>query len=282
MRSIAAVMAALVLGGCARTTTAEAPRPVEALSLRAPGELVLDVAANGDALVGRVREAEPESDADRVLRPAWLTRAGRRPWAGGDALEARWIPGTAAVLALTTGHALTRREAPDAPAVELDRDAYGPLGLDARGTAVVYTRGEPPMLTVVRLDLRTGVATSLAPALVPAWCPALSPDGSEVVVVASPDGAPALYRVREGEAPRPWVVPPGSPLPTGPGAPVVFGDALVFEDEAGLHALGLDGSRRRSLPGVHLPVLAADGLEVLAQRGDALVRVTARDLEVTP
>lgn len=280
MKASAVVIGVLLAAGCARTT--EAPRPVEALSRRAPAEVVLDVAANGDALVGSVLPAEPESDADRVLHPTWLTRAGRRPLPGGDALELRWIPGTTAVLTLTRAHTLTRRASPDAPAVELDREVFGPLSLDARGTAVVYTKGDPPELSLVRLDLRTGVASPLAPGLVPAWCPALSPDGSEVVTVASPEGHPALYRVRAGEAPRPWALPPGSPLPMGPGAPVVFGDALVFEDEAGLHALGLDGAPRRSLPGVRHPVLSGDGLAVLAHRDGALVRLSARDLEASP
>jgi len=280
MKASAVVTGALLAAGCARTS--EAPRPVEALSLRAPAEVVLDVAANGDALVGRVLPAEPESDADRVLHPSWLTRAGRRPLQGGDALEVRWIPGTAALLTLTRAHTLTRRASPDAPAVELDREVFGPLSLDARGTAVVYTKGDPPALSLVRLDLRSGVASPLAPGLVPAWCPALSPDGSEVVAVASPEGHPSLYRVRVGEAPRRWALPPGSPLPTGPGAPLVFGDALVFEDEAGLHALGLDGSARRSLPGVRHPVLSGDGLAVLAHRDGALVRLSARDLEASP
>ncbi len=277
MKASAVVFWAVVGLGCARTT--EGGRPAEALSYRAPSEVVLDVASNGDALVGRELPSEPESDADRVLRPAWLTRAGRRAWRGGDVLEARWIPGTTAVLTLTTAHTLTRRETPDAPAVELDREVYGPLSLDSRGTAVAYTRGEPPMLSLVRLDLRSGVASAMAPGLVPAWCPALSPDGSEVVLVASPEGHPALYRVRAGEAPRPWVLSTEGPLPMGPNAPLVFGDALVFEDESGVHSLGLDGSRRRSFEGARHPVLSADGRSVLAHRDGALLRWTAADLE---
>lgn len=277
MKASAVVFGVLWMTGCARTT--EAPRPAEALSYRAPAEVVLDVAANGDALVAAVLPAEPESDADRVLRPGWLTRAGRRSTFGGDVLEVRWIPGTTAVLTRTTARTLTRSETPDGPAVELDRDVTGPLSLDARGTAAVYTKGEGPESTLVRLDLRTGVAAAMAPGMVPAWSPALSADGSEVVFVASPEGRPALYRVRIGEAPRVWSLPPGSPLPTGPGAPVIFGDALVFEDEAGLHALGLDGSARRSLPGVRLPVLSADRRTLLAHRDGALLRLTARDLE---
>lgn len=79
---------------------------MEALAHRAPAEVVLDVAANGDALVGRVQPAEPDSDADRVLALAWLTRGGRRPWRGGDVLEARWISGTTAVLAHRGGSLL--------------------------------------------------------------------------------------------------------------------------------------------------------------------------------
>lgn len=278
MRSTKAMLGALALLGCARTT--EAPRASGALAYREAAEVVLDVAANGEALVGRVLPAEPESDADRALAPTRLTREGRRPWRDPEVLELRYIPGTTAVLTLTRAHTLTRRPSPDAPAVELDREVFGPLSLDALGTAVVYTRGDPPELTVMRRDLSSGDVVAVAPSLVPAWCPALSADGSEVVVVASPEGHPALFRVRVGEAPRPWVLPPGAPLPMGPNAPLVFGDALVFEDESGLHALGLDGTSRRSLPGVAHPVLSADGLGVLALRGTALVRLSTGDFEV--
>ncbi len=276
MRSHAYLLLALV--GCSRVV--EPARPVGPLAHRAPGEVLLDETAHGEALVAEVAPAPEGSDGDRVLRPTWLARDGRHPWRGGDVLEARVIPGTTAVLTITTEHVLTRRATPDGAAVELDRDVYGPLSMDAHGTALAYTRGDPPALSLVRYDLRAGRAAVMAEALVPAWSPALSADGSEVVVVASPEGTPSLYRVREGEAPRPWVLPPGSPLPTGPGAPVVFGDALVFEDEAGLHALGLDGVARRSLPGVHGPVLSRDGVTLFAQRGATLLRLGVRDLEV--
>lgn len=56
------------------------------------------------------------------------------------------------------------------------------MSLDAAGRRVVYTRGDPPELQVVRAEVATGEATPLAPSLVPAWCPALSPDGREVIV----------------------------------------------------------------------------------------------------
>lgn len=267
----------LVLVGCTRVV--EPARPAEPLSHRAPNEVVLDELPNGDALVAQVTPAPEGSDGDRVLRPAWLSRDGRHTWRGGEVLEARTIPGTTAVLVLTTEHVLVRRATPDAAPVELDRDVYGPLSMDARGTALAYTRGDPPELSLVRLDLRTGRSAAVAPGLVPSWCPALSADGSEVVVVASPEGTPSLYRVREGEAPRRWALPAGTPLPTGPSAPVVFGDALVFEDEAGLHALGFDGAARRTLAGVHGPVLARGGAALIAQRGTELLRLSARDLE---
>lgn len=266
----------LLLVGCARVV--EPARPSDPLARMEPGEVLLDELPGGAAVVARVLPPPEDSDGDRVLRPALLTREGRRPWRD-DVLEARAIPGTGALLVLTTGHVLTRRATPDGAATELDREVYGPLSLDARGTAVAYTRGDPPALSLVRLDLRTGRAAVMAGGLVPAWCPALSADGTEAVVVASPDGAPALYRVREGEAPRRWELPAGSPLPTGPSAPVVFGDALVFEDESGLHALGLDGSPRRGWSGAHGLVASRDGSTLLTQRGATVLRLGARDLE---
>jgi len=258
-----------------------APQP---LALRAPDEVVVDVAANGEALVGRPLPVPENSDADRTLTVRWLSRTGARPWRLRDTplIDARYVPRSAALLVLTTDHTLVRLDSPDAVPVTLDREVHGPLSLDATGRRVVYTRGDPPELEVVRAEIATGVSTPLAPGLAPAWCPALSPDGSEVLVVASPEGTPSFYRLREGAPPARWDLPSDTPLPTGPTAPVIFGDAVVYESDGALRTLGLDGTLRGSLAGVGLPVYVPGAPTLLTQ--DAQRRVTPaapRDLEVT-
>jgi len=132
----------------------------------------------------------------------------------------------------------------------------------------------------VRADLRDGSLREMAPGLVPAWCPTLAGDGREVIVVASPEGTPGLWRLRDDAPPSPWTVPAGTPLPTGPSAPVVFGDALVYESDGALHALGFDGARRRTHPALGLPVLVAGSAALLAQTPQhRAVTLSPRDLE---
>jgi hypothetical protein len=278
---------AFVFSLVACTPEAPPPRRVIApppLSFRAADELVVDVAANGDALVGRPLPVPENSDADRTLTVRWLSRAGARPWRLRDApvIDVRFVPRSAALLVLTTAHTLVRLDAPAAAPVVLDRDVHGPLSLDATGRRVVYTRGDPPALEVVRAEIATGVATALAPGLAPAWCPALSPDGSEVLVVASPEGTPSFYRLRDGAPPARWNLPSDTPLPTGPTAPVIFGDAVVYESDGALRTLGLDGTLRGSLAGVGLPVHVPGAPTLLTQDAQRRVTLAApRDLEVT-
>jgi hypothetical protein len=187
------------------------------------------------------------------------------------------------VLVLTTEHHLVRVDGPGSTVVTLDRAVHGPLSLDEAGHRVVYTRGEPPELEVVRAELATGALTVLAPGLSPSWCPALSADGREVLLVASPEGTPAFYRVREGEAPARWVLPSDTPLPTGPTAPVLFGDAVVYESDGALCTLGLNGARRGCLPGLGLPVRPPGAATLLAQDAHHGLRaLRPGDLEAPP
>lgn len=279
---------AMVLVVCACTPEATPshrvapPAPRAPLAERAADEVVVDLRADGDALVGRVLPVPENSDAERTLSLRWLTRGGARAWrfAERPTLEARFVPGSGAVLVLTTEHSLLRLDAAGAEPVVLDREVYGPLSLDASGRRVAYTRGEPPTLEVVRADLASGALTPLAPSLTPSWCPALSPDGSEVLVVASPEGTPAFYRLRDGAAPTRWSLPAETPLPTGPTAPVIFGDAVVYESDGALVSLGLDGALRGSQRGVALPVYVPGAPSLLTQNARRGVTfVTPRELE---
>lgn len=256
----------LLLSACSQE---RAPAPVARLaprSARAADELVLDVSAGGDALLARVLPAPENSDADRTLRVRLVTSNGQRRWRFGDAavIEARFVPRSEALLVITTTHELVRLDGPEAAPRVIDQRVFGPLSLDALGRAVVYTRGEMPELQVVRADLATGETRALAPTLVPAWCPTLAGDGREVITVASPEGTPGLWRIRPDAPPARWELPADTALPTGPSAPVVFGDMLVYESDGALHALGFDGVRRRALPGVSLPVLTVGAPALLA------------------
>lgn len=258
------------------------PAPLAPLAARAADEVVVDMRGDGDVLVGRPLPVPENSDADRALSLRWLTRGGARSWryAETPALEARFVPGSGAVLVVTTEHTLVRLDAPGAEPSLLDRDVYGPLSLDAAGRRVVYTRGDPPTLEVVRADLATGALTPLAPSLTPSWCPTLSPDGREVLAVASPEGTPAFYRLREGAPPARWNLPADVPLPTGPTAPVIFGDAVVYESDGALHTLGLDGVLRGSQRGVSLPVYVPGSPTLLTHDAQhAVTFVAPRELE---
>lgn len=287
MSARACILPLVFAAACAREPARPAPRPaaqlLPTLALRAEGEVVLDLSARGDALVARPLPVPEDSDADRALSVRWLSREGARPWrfAAEPVLDARFVPGGGALLVLTTRHELLRLDAPDAAPRALDANVYGPLSLDPLGRAAVYTRGEPPELEVIRADLRDGTLRAMAPGLAPAWCPTLSDDGREVIAVASPDGAPGLWRLRDDAPPAPFAVPAGTALPTGPSAPVVFGDALVYESDGALHALGLDGTRRRTLPALGLPVRVAGAPAILAQTPQrGAVTLSPRDLEV--
>lgn len=262
------------------------PAPVrDPLQLRAPDELLADLSLGGEALVARELPPPEESDADRTVTLRWLTTAGARPWRfhGVPVLEARFLPRDGALLVLTTRHALVALDAPNAEPRVLDEHVYGPLSLDDAGRRVAYTRGEPPELQVIVYDLAGGVATPLAPSLVPSWSPALSADGTEVLVAASPEGSASFWRLRPGSPAQRWDLPADTPMPTGVTAPVLFGDAVVYESEGALRVLGLDGRLRRSLPGVPVALHRAGRAALVAQ--DARRRVVTlrpSDLEPSP
>jgi hypothetical protein len=270
-----------LLAACSQdpiATSANAVTAREPFAQRAPDELALDVSVDGDILAGTLTPPPPQSDADRLLSVRWLSRDGApRPWrfAREDVLEARFVAHSSAVLVLTREHKLVRLDRPESEGVELDRDVLGPLSLDRAGRTVAYVRGEMPDYQVIRTEIFAGAPRPLAPELVPAWCPTIVDD--EVIVVASPEGTPALYRLREGRAPERWTLAPETPLPTGPSAVVVRDRTLVYESDGAVHSLSLDGARGPSLSGASLPMLSSDGASVLVHETDTL-RVRAFSL----
>ncbi|MDP3274428.1 MAG: hypothetical protein Q8Q09_04485 [Deltaproteobacteria bacterium] len=247
------------------------PEPRQESALQ---EFVLDVSALGDELRARALPVPEQSDADRTLAVRWRLRDGSvRAWAFADrpVLDARFIGRTQALLVLTTQHELLRLDTqnPDATPVTLDREVLGPLSLDDAGRWVVYVRGEMPEYQVMRADIEgQSQPVALAPALVPAWSPMITPDGHEVIFVASAEGSPAMFRVRDSGAAHRWMLPPNVPLPTGPSAPVMVGDAMVYESDGAVFRLGLDGSDRGTLPGYSLPIRMLDDTVFVQRRGE--------------
>jgi hypothetical protein len=277
---------------CEPSTIDRATPRIEArdpLSLRATDEFVLDVSRTGELLLARELPVPPQSDADRLLEVRWVGAQGSRVWTfdSEPVLEARFVPSSNALLVLTREHKLVRVEHPERPGdapIELDRDALGPLSIDGAGRYVVYTRGEMPDYQLVRAEIATGQTLALAPTLIPAWCPTILPDASEVLVVASPTGTPAFYRVREGRAPERWELAPDTPLPTGPSAAIIVDRTIVYQSDDAVVSLGLDGSLRASLRDRSLPVLSSDGARVLlhASRREAwTVELVSRSLRST-
>jgi hypothetical protein len=258
-----------------------APIGSAVLARKAADELVLDLASDGSALVARVEPALPDSDGDRIVVARVLGADGRdHPVLGGQrVVEARFVGGGWPLLVIDTQHALVRVAAPGAAPETLGQSVYGPLSLSDDGRVAAYTRGDPPFLEVVHHTLATGQTVAVAPGVAPAWCPALSPDGREIVFVATTEGRPRWWRGVVGERVGVWeAVGADAPFATGPSAPRVYGDALVFENEAGVHSLGLDGTLRRTLPGLHNPVMPPRGAQVLATRSATDLRLTRIDV----
>lgn len=279
MKSSRLVLVAL-LASCTQDPVGSAANRVTArdpMTLRAQNEVVLDVSSAGEMLVGREVPPPPESDADRLLELRWVTNNGTKAWRfdGDEVLDARFVARTGVVLVLTRDHKLVRVDHPERTqeqGVEIDHDVLGPLSIDSAGRYVVYTRGEMPEYQLVRAEIATAQTLAMAPSLASVWCPTIMPDASEVLVVASPTGTPAFYRVREGREPERWELPSETPLPTGPGAAVVIDRTLVYQSDGAVVSLGLDGALRTSMQGRSLPVLSADGTRILVHESQQDVR----------
>lgn len=284
---VAALVFTVALAACSREPSASRAASAvvsSALSARAQGELVLDLSDRGDALVGSPLRGPTDGDGDRLMRVRTLRAsiANRAVPDGETVIDARFVPRSEGVMVLGGDHVL-RLVIAGRGATEIDQSVVGPLSFDALGRFVVYVRGEVPDLQVVRTEIATGAHELMAPGLMPAWCPALSADGTEVVFVASHEGAIGYWKTRAGSAPVRWRVEREEVFPTGPSAPRVFGDALVFENETGVHARGLDGALRKSFSGLHQLSGSSGGTALIAHRADgSLMTLTARELAGTP
>ncbi|MBL8603820.1 MAG: hypothetical protein JNK72_17975 [Myxococcales bacterium] len=286
MRALTLVLGVLALG-CTRTVPPSANAElvaltgVPALGFRLPGEQVLDLSAH-EATVGRPLAALADSDEEPGFEARWLRPTGpARTALGSTPLLAFHLLGDGRAVALTRRGALLRLDAPEAAPVTLAEHVYGPLSFDAAHRLVTFTQGEAPMVGLRVLDLQRAQLRSLAPSLASVWSPTLSPDGHEVLLMASPEGRPAWFRVRlETDE----VVPlnEGTTLQSnGPSAARVWGDVLVVENERGVFAMTFDGTLRRSFEGYHAPVLSPDGARLVLQgRAERWVTVSASALEV--
>lgn len=247
-------------------------RAQTAVDLRAQDEIVIDVAANGEQLVARETPPLPDSDIDRLLTVRWLANGTARAWRfdGEEILEARFVPNSEALLVITRDHKLVRIDQPeqrDGTPVEIDHDVLGPLSIDREGRSVVYVRGEMADYQLVRADVRSATPEALAPQLVPAWSPTIMPDGSEVLFVATFDGAPRLFRVRPGQQPEQVQLAADTPLPTGPGAAVVIDRTMHYQSDGALVSLSLDQWTFTRRDETLLPVLSADRAHLIVHRG---------------
>lgn len=110
---------------------------------------------------------------------------------------------------------------------ELASDVLGPLSTAAGRVAFVH--GMPPDLRLAVIDLEAGETRALASELTTVWSPALSPDGREVIVAASEDGRPQLFRV--DPTGNVHTLADFGAIPSSPTAPIWRDGRLTFEDD---------------------------------------------------
>lgn len=254
----------LVAFACGRPDVDAAPQLLTIPSAQ-PGEVILDVRADGATLFGRVLPAPADTDGDRQL--VLRSDLAGQPFAGAldgvVVLDARFV--SEGLVVLGADHVL--RVYAGQSVRELDAEAYGPLSVEA--DTVAYVRGDPPDLEVARADVRTGALEAITIDMAPTGSPALSADGREVIFVSGVEGSPRLYRASHGGV---RALPTSARVPTAPSAPRWRGDALVMEDEAGVAVIDVrDGSVRSALATRDV-LLLPDG-RVVAQRDGTLAPI---------
>ena len=197
----------------------------------------------------------------------WLASHSSRSWAYENVtiIEAHFVPRSSSVLVLTTEHSLIRHDRVAGSFTTIDTAVFGPISLDEVGRSVVYTRGEPPELRVVQAKIATATTHVLDDRLYPSWCPTLSADGESIVFVASPDGDAHFYRSTANSQPELWNLPPSTPLPTGPTAPVWSDRPRTYESDGTLYTLSDDGTVDRAMEGLGLPIHPAGSNRVIVQ-----------------
>lgn len=273
MRAAAVLVLLLAVVGCDRTPpSGPAPTEIVEPGLR-PDESILDARADGAFLFAR--ELPPRPDGDGVRQLVARKLVGAREIALGTVSDAKLID--RATIVLRADGTLERVE-DDGAVRPLDRQAFGPLSV--RNGKVAYVRGEMPELEVVLADVERGAPIALTTGFAPAWCPAIADDGS-VVFVSARSSPTELVRARVGEEPKTlglWKDSP-PPLPEGPLAPIVTGDRLIFESGDAVRVLSLDGVLRKTIPGLHAPVLRGDRVLL---RGEAGLRTMSVAEVVAP
>ncbi|MSP61139.1 MAG: hypothetical protein EXR72_12495 [Myxococcales bacterium] len=263
--------------------------------LRRPGEFVLDLRADGALLLAEVDPAPPDSDGGRRLRVRAVGGRGA-PKALADAgllEDARYLPGTSALLAITVDHRLLLLDdAKGAPEV-LARDAHGPLSIAPGGHFAALLRGAMPDLAPARLALARSTRSieTLDPALAPCWGVLVDDDGSLRFVAGRAGvrgGKPAWHRTGPAGSvgallATPLVAAPsGGPFADGPTAPLRALRSVLFENEAGLHIVDDDGRSLGAPVSAFLPVALPGQAALLvhaARDGGALRVLDVRALE---
>lgn len=276
------VLFALSLGACGRDPEASL-RSVQAQ--QRPGEVLLDLREDGARLLAVVQPVLPFSDAPRSVVARWLDRAeasGSWTFDGIAVFDARFVPGSQAVLVVTAQRELVLVPSRQGMPVHLDAQVHAPLSLSHDGRYAAYARGEIPDLEIVRFDLGRREQVAATREMAPAWCPALSADGSRLLFMSGATGFPELWEMlSDGSVARRTDrrLDP-VPFPSGPTAPVWFQGVLAFENRDGVHLMSVDPPRHlRSVPGA-LPVAAGRSGAVIVQDGSEARWISLRSAEV--
>jgi hypothetical protein len=269
-----ALLLALAPAACA---TREAPPREEQLrarieALQGPDERLLDVASDGALLVSRELPAQPDSDHELALAARVIDGKGAATPLPAPVQDARFVPGSREVFAVSSGGELLRMVEGEAP-VRLDIQAHGPLAVGAG--RVVYARGEAPDLEIVAWERGSGAVVPLTRGMAPAWSPAVG-EGGEVVFVSARSGLPELYAVGEGE-PRKLTDRAGGeavPFPSSPQGPRLAGGVLYFEEQGAARGVEVSsGKLVWSVEGGGTPIPLGGGAVLLARgRGAEVVR----------
>lgn len=257
-RVILLLTALAILAGCDSPTTDAGDLRTSKAALAAPdtsmiekharqGEQLLAVGHRGALIFGTPDEALEHTDQPLLFIPRHVGPDGSAaslPDGLGKISAAYTLPGEDAILFLTEDHRLTQW---NGEALEvLDREVQGPVSISPSGKLLAYLKGEEPIYSVILRDRATNKTTSPSKDVQGCWSPAVGDDGS-VAFMSSNSGYAELYLARRGGAPeRVTSREQGQAIsvPSGPSAPLLVGEKLYFEDQAGLQSIDLGGKEK--------------------------------------